>query len=188
MSAPVGALASKSRLITASNCSNVSNTEKSRSGQKLAGNTRRPSRLTTKASIALLLRRPRRPWIALPAYRYKSRLMLGGPIKGAWGGNLFPPHRRLGACAGGPRWGSWCEQSDVQRCPSTTQAPLLARAARLRRGPRAGDHQPPRPPAAGRTRAVEAPAGGARRSFGTRFGHRAGCDAGGDGRAADGRL
>ena len=42
MSVPVGALASKSRPITAVNCSSVSSTEKSRSPRKLAGNTRRP--------------------------------------------------------------------------------------------------------------------------------------------------
>src|SRR5229473_2378225 len=47
MSVPVGAFASKSRPITAVNWSSVSRTEKSRSPRKLAGNTRRPCRLTT---------------------------------------------------------------------------------------------------------------------------------------------
>ncbi len=47
MSVPVGAFASKSRPITAVNWSSVSSTEKSSSPRKLAGNTRRPCRLTT---------------------------------------------------------------------------------------------------------------------------------------------
>src|ERR1035438_1550009 len=47
MSVPVGAFASKSRSITAVNCSSVLRTEKSSSPKKFAGNTRRPCRLTT---------------------------------------------------------------------------------------------------------------------------------------------
>ena len=48
ISVPVGALASKSRLTTASSCSRVSRTEKSRSALKLDGKTSRPWPLTTK--------------------------------------------------------------------------------------------------------------------------------------------
>src|SRR4051812_38760251 len=51
MSEPVGALVSKSRSITASNCSSVSNTPKSSSGKKFDGKTRRPRRFTTKGFI-----------------------------------------------------------------------------------------------------------------------------------------
>src|SRR3954469_2516080 len=55
MSEPVGALVSKSRAITASNCSRVSNTVKSSSGEKLLGKTRRPRRLTRNGFIAHIL-------------------------------------------------------------------------------------------------------------------------------------
>ena len=48
ISVPVGALASKSRFTTASSCSRVSRTEKSRSALKLEGKTSRPWPLTTK--------------------------------------------------------------------------------------------------------------------------------------------
>src|SRR3954453_1386915 len=48
MSVPVGALASKSRAMTASRRSRSGRTEKSSSGRKLEGNTRRPWRLMTK--------------------------------------------------------------------------------------------------------------------------------------------
>src|SRR5690349_20809119 len=48
MPRPVGALASKSRLMTASNWSSVWKTVKSSSGKKLDGKTRRPWEFTTK--------------------------------------------------------------------------------------------------------------------------------------------
>src|SRR3954466_14654649 len=47
MSVPDGALASKSRRMTAVSCSSVSRTEKSSSGVKFEGKTSRPCALTT---------------------------------------------------------------------------------------------------------------------------------------------
>ena len=61
MSVPVGAFASKSRPITAVNWSSVSSTEKSSSPRKLAGNTRRPCRLTTNGFTLLPPGRARSP-------------------------------------------------------------------------------------------------------------------------------
>src|SRR5580704_3097575 len=55
MSVPVGALASKSRPITAVNWSSDSSTEKSSSPRKLAGNTSRPCLLITKGFTDHLL-------------------------------------------------------------------------------------------------------------------------------------
>ena len=68
ISVPVGALASKSRVITASSCSRVSRTEKSRSALKLDGKTRRSWPLTTKGFIAAVPTRapPPRPADAPP--------------------------------------------------------------------------------------------------------------------------
>src|ERR1700749_245452 len=66
MSVPVGALASKSRAITASSVSRSPMTEKSSSGRKFDGNTRRPWRLTTKG----FMRR------SFPAVRKDARTML----------------------------------------------------------------------------------------------------------------
>src|SRR6476646_11409228 len=54
MSVPLGVLVSKSGLITRSNCSSVSITEKSRSGWKFDGNTNRPCLFTTKGCIIRL--------------------------------------------------------------------------------------------------------------------------------------
>src|SRR5689334_24465940 len=61
MSVPVGAFASKSRPITAVNWSSDSSTEKSSSPRKLAGNTRRPCRLTTNGFTLLPPGRARSP-------------------------------------------------------------------------------------------------------------------------------
>src|SRR5437764_4009242 len=55
MSDPVGAFVSKSRAMTASNCSSVSKTVKSSSGKKFEGKTRRPNRFTTNGFIAHIL-------------------------------------------------------------------------------------------------------------------------------------
>src|SRR5438067_4207390 len=55
MSDPVGAFVSKSRAMTASNCSSVSNTVKSSSGKKLEGKTSRPRRLITNGFITHIL-------------------------------------------------------------------------------------------------------------------------------------
>src|SRR5271156_3758600 len=65
MSVPVGALASKSRPITAVNWSRDSSTEKSSSPRKLAGNTSRPCLLITKGfTYHLLGKSPnRRPYL-----------------------------------------------------------------------------------------------------------------------------
>src|SRR5277367_6833533 len=69
MSVPVGALASKSRPITAVNWSSVSRTEKSRSPRKLAGNTRRPCRLTTNGFTFYLLSGAYGPPASYPVVR-----------------------------------------------------------------------------------------------------------------------
>src|ERR1700712_853959 len=61
ISLPVGAFASKSRLITSVNCSRVRRTEKSSCPRKFAGNTRRPCRFTTNGFTCHLSQRRRAP-------------------------------------------------------------------------------------------------------------------------------
>src|SRR5579859_3587942 len=63
MSVPVGALASKSRPITAVNWSRDSRTEKSSSPRKLAGNTSRPCVLITKGFTCHLRGRVLAPYL-----------------------------------------------------------------------------------------------------------------------------
>src|SRR5271170_5656787 len=77
MSVPVGALASKSRPITAVNWSRESSTEKSSSPRKLAGNTSRPCLLITKGFTDHLLGEPPDPPTACPggAARFRGRAL-----------------------------------------------------------------------------------------------------------------
>src|SRR3954470_17170327 len=89
MSLPVGALASKSRDITAANCSSVSSTEKSSAPSTAAGNTSRPCRLMTNG-FTPTSRRPRTPTQPRAAVRPTRFPLSGTGLDRSGGGEAEP--------------------------------------------------------------------------------------------------